>query len=343
MLSKIEKYIAWLLPPVLGGSFYLMMYISSHFEEEVFLWEVILFFTLDIALLAFLVRRYLDYRQKKLNKQALGINSFVIAMVIVIVVQMIIYVGLKQLLIVYTQQDDYISIRHLALSFAQAFLFGLIIVGIQFLVQYIKAWNLAQIQKERLEKENAKARLGALKAQLNPHFLFNNFNTLNGLIHENPEEASEFLVELSELYRSVLKLSNHEIILLKEEMNIINHFNFLMKKRFGDNYQCQVDLTDKLLQDYYVPPLAIQMLLENVIKHNRIDDLHHLVCSIKKEGEYLVIENEISLKTQQQASSGLGLENLKSRYEMLSDLPMKIEKTNQFFKVSIPLIQVDQF
>jgi len=208
------------------------------------------------------------------------------------------------------------------------------------MIYFFKGWNESNIRSEQLEKENTRARLESLKLQLNPHFLFNNFNTLDGLIHENQAEASAFLMELAALYRSILKYADEEIIPLEKEIELVQHFNYLMEKRFGKNFICEINLPKESLQKYHVPPMSIQLLLENVVKHNRIEDAYPLICTIRKEDEYLVVENKLAPKKQVQKSSGIGLENLKSRYKLLSNELIKIEKDQQIFKVSIPLISL---
>lgn len=338
MLQQLKRYINWLLPPILGGSLYMIIFIAGQFDPEIFSWSVVVFEILIIGLLFFLVRKFLDSRYRKEGAKMLNWINFLIAFAIVLSTWFGLYILIKILLIVFTPQDDSISIWHIVLSLAQAVIVGITLVGIQFMWLFFEGWNKSNLRAAQLEKENAKARLASLKLQLNPHFLFNNFHTLDGLIHENQSEASSFLMELAALYRSILKYSDDEIILLEKEIELVRHFNFLMEKRFSKSYHCKIEVSEKVKQNFYVPPLAIQMLLENAVKHNRIDNGNPLKCVIEKEGDFIVVKNNLAPKTQIQKASGIGLKNLKRRYKMLSDLPIKIEKSSKEFKVFIPLI-----
>ena len=340
MLQRFQNYMNWLLPPILGGSLYCIIFIAGHFEPEIFSWKVILFGTLEIAFLFFLVRKFLNYQFRKQDLGVLNWKNFLIAFLIVQIVNLSIYILWKSYLIISGPQSDSISSTHLLMTAAQGVVYGLILVGTHFMFLFFKGWSESKVRAEQLEKENTKAKLASLKLQLNPHFLFNNFYTLDGLIHENQKEASSFLMELSGLYRSILKYSDDEIIPLQKELELVNHFNFLMEKRFGENYKCDVHLPENIKDEYFVPPLSIQLLLENAVKHNRIDDVHPLECNIFEDGEYLVIKNKLVPKIQVQKSSGIGLGNLKLRYQLLSDLPIVIEEGSGKFVVKIPLLRI---
>lgn len=340
MLQKIQNYINWILPPVLGGSLYCIIYIAGHFEPEIFSWNVIIFGAVEIAFLFFLVRRFLNYRFQKEGVRILNFKNFLMTFAIVQIFHLGIYVCFKYLLIIIAPQDDSISWVHLLLTGSLGIVYGIILVGTQLMLLFFKGWNESKIREEQLEKENTKAKLASLKLQLNPHFLFNNFHTLDGLIHEDQKEASSFLMELSGLYRSILRYSDDEIILLEKELELVKHFNFLMEKRFSENFYCEILLSTEVKDNFFVPPMSIQLLLENVVKHNRIDKENPLKCSISKEGDYVVVKNKLAPKRQVQKSSGIGLENLKLRYELLSDLPVVIEDGGGEFIVKIPLLDV---
>jgi len=341
MIQKIQTYINWLVPILLGSSLYCIIYIAGHFEPEIFSWGVLLGSIIIIAILFFLVRKFLNTRFQKEREQILNWKNFLLTFLIVQIVYLFIYFIIKTLLIQFTPQTGMIGKWHLLLVAAQGIILGLILVGIQLMILFFKGWNESKLQIEQFEKETTKARLASLKLQLNPHFLFNNFHTLNGLIHENQEEASGFLMELANLYRSILTYSANEVISLQQELGLVQHFNFLMNKRFAANYQCIIHIKEQSKQKYYLPPLSIQLLLENAVKHNRIDDEHPLICTITEDGPFLEVVNKISPKVQKQLTSGIGIENLKMRYQLLSDLPISVLHAREKFSVKIPLLKVE--
>jgi len=246
----------------------------------------------------------LNTRFQKEREQILNWKNFLLTFLIVQIVYLFIYFIIKTLLIQFTPQTGMIGKWHLLLVAAQGIILGLILVGIQLMILFFKGWNESKLQIEQFEKETTKARLA-------------------GLIHENQEEASGFLMELANLYRSILTYSANEVISLQQELGLVQHFNFLMNKRFAANYQCIIHIKEQSKQKYYLPPLSIQLLLENAVKHNRIDDEHPLICTITEDGPFLEVVNKISPKVQKQLTSGIGIENLKMRYQLLSDLPIR--------------------
>lgn len=202
-------------------------------------------------------------------------------------------------------------------------------------------WYLIQRREERLQKESlllkdkVESQYEALKSQINPHFLFNSFNTLVTLIEEKSETAVTYVEKLADFYRSILQHRVKDTISLKEEMTIVKDYQFLLSQRYLDNLQLKIG---KLTENAAVPPLAIQMLIENAVKHNVISKQRPLVINIYEEGNYLVVENEIQPKFTHLPSTGFGLQNIKSRYALLSAKPVVIQKGDLLFKVYLPLI-----
>ena len=339
-LSRLQQYINWILPIILSVSIYTIIYISGHFEPEIFSFQIIITYAILIAFAFFLIRKYLAYVYKITGVNALNWTTFIKALLIVIVVIISLLSINKLLLIALSPQSGSIDTRHISVYFAQSTIFAFAIVGIQYMLLYFEAWNKSNLRSERLVKENTKARIESLKLQLSPHFLFNNLNTLDGLIQENQKEASTFLLELSSLYRGILKHVDEEIIPLKDEVALTHHFIFLMKKRFGENFNCKIDISKSSLQSFYVPPMSIQLLIENAIKHNKIDDVQPLDCSVKQKDNFLIIQNTLNPKQQKQKTSGIGLKNLKSRYKLLSDELVSVEQRSNKYTVSIPLLKV---
>jgi len=199
-------------------------------------------------------------------------------------------------------------------------------------------WRMAAIDAERLKKESVEAQYNNLKNQVNPHFLFNSLNALTNLVYQDQDKAVKFIKQLSDVYRYVLDSRDKEAVPLEEEMKFIEAYAYLQQIRFGDKLKIEIDLeTVKCL----VAPLALQMLVENAIKHNEISKEHPLLIRIYKRDQNLVVENTLRRKSVLvEESSGLGLENIKKRYEFLSKSRVEVKEAEGKFMVTIPMIEL---
>ncbi len=186
------------------------------------------------------------------------------------------------------------------------------------------------------ENQLSKYRYDTLKSQLNPHFLFNSLNTLSGLIYMDTERADDFIHRLSSIYRYVLDVQNVEVVTTETEMKFVNDFLYLNNIRFDNQIRTTIDVVDS---DTYVVPMAIQLLIENVIKHNSISGTSPLQISITTKNDYLVVKNNIQLKLEKEPSHQIGLANLRERYSALTDRAIDVEETTESFSVRIPLLK----
>lgn len=214
-------------------------------------------------------------------------------------------------------------------------LIELIIIGL--LLVNRSALNALRIQKEaaRLRDENNQARYIALQNQLNPHFLFNSLNTLIAEIEYDPRNAIHFTRNLSDVYRYVLQCQHKPLVTLHEELEFMQAYIFLHKVRLGDyikmNYLIGEEYKDTLL-----PPLTLQLLIENVIKHNSISSSKPVYITLRIENEHLIVTNTVQLK-KSQIPSGTGLQNLANRYLLILNKPIEIIRTKELFTVKLPL------
>jgi len=192
-------------------------------------------------------------------------------------------------------------------------------------------------EKENLKRESLNAQLDALRTQVNPHFLFNNLNTLVSLIPENPTHAIDFVQQLSKLYRHILEVKDEQSILLRDELAVLKAYAFLLQTRFGNNLEVNIDVPEEKLNQRIVP-LSLQLLMENAIKHNIVSADKPLQINIFSENGSLVIDNNLQMKKQVFESTGIGLNNIRNRYKLISDQPVKVTETATNFRVSIPLI-----
>lgn len=209
---------------------------------------------------------------------------------------------------------------------------------------FLLGWREATVRVERLEKETAVARLDSLRRQVDPHFLFNSLNALTSLVEENdPARAVRFIRQLSQVYRYVLDSESQELVPLAEELKFAESYLYLQKTRLGDALAVEMDLPPAAVAPYYVPPLALQLLLENVLKHNtayQADPLH-LRVSLDATAHTLTVRNtRRPRRLAPGESSGRGLANLAARYAFLTDKPVVSGEENGEFVVTLPLLVV---
>jgi two-component system, LytTR family, sensor kinase len=197
-----------------------------------------------------------------------------------------------------------------------------------------------ETKAQRLEKENAQAQLAALKNQVNPHFLFNSLSILSSLVQLDPDLSEKFIDQLSRAYRYILEQKDNERILLKTELDFIQSYTFLLKIRFDEKFDLQLNVPHDLRTRFSVAPLTLQLLVENAVKHNRMSAREPLTVTVLVEGDCLVVSNPIQLRPQAELSStGVGLENIINRYALLTDRPVWIGEQDGAFVVKIPLLQ----
>jgi two-component system, LytTR family, sensor kinase len=219
-------------------------------------------------------------------------------------------------------------------------LYGLAVTGVNavfFTKYFIGRWKDSLIRAERLEKEKSQVQFDNLKNQLNPHFLFNALTSLNSLITENPVLASQFLQQMSKVYRYVLQNKDRNFVSLQTELDFISNYVFLVETRFAGALKIQFTIPDSLKEKAIVP-VTLQILIENALKHNVTDVHRPLHIDILTSGDYLVVSNNLQIKTKVETSNKQGLENLKSLYRFLTDEPVIIEQGEQLFSVKVPLL-----
>jgi LytS/YehU family sensor histidine kinase len=192
-------------------------------------------------------------------------------------------------------------------------------------------------EKEMLKRESLQAQVNALKIQVNPHFLFNTLNTLAAVIPENPQQAVDFVQQLSKVYRHILEVKDEPSILLKEELEVLEAYAFLLKTRHGNNLDITVRVGREQLGQRIVP-LSLQILMENAIKHNIVSAARPLRIEIFAEPDTLVMTNNLQRKHQSIESTGIGLDNIRNRYRLLGAPPVEVEEGAERFVVRIPLL-----
>ena len=206
-----------------------------------------------------------------------------------------------------------------------------------FLKYFIGRWKESIRQTERLEKEKAQVQFDNLKNQLNPHFLFNALTSLNSLISENQQLASQFLQHMSKVYRYVLQNKDKNFVSLHTELDFVKNYVFLAETRFGGALRIKFEIGE-VAHEQAIVPVTLQILIENAIKHNIVDQERPLHIDVFTSGDYLVISNNLQIRKTVETSNKLGLENLKSLYKFLTDRPLIVEELDDRFNVKVPLI-----
>ena len=211
---------------------------------------------------------------------------------------------------------------------------GVLVILIYLLVRY-REKKLRKIEQEKKEKVEFEFQL--LKNQVNPHFLFNSFSTLMALIEEQPRQAIEYTEKLSDFFRKILQLKDEEVIPLKEELIIIEDYFFLLKKRFGDNIDLEINIAEELMKSF-IPPMTLQILIENAVKHNVISKDKPLKIKIYSAKNEIIAENNLQPKKTREVSTGIGLENISKRYRLKTNKEPEIIMTDELFRVTLPVI-----
>ena len=209
--------------------------------------------------------------------------------------------------------------------------------GVLLSVLAMKKFYTSQQDILNLEKANAEGNLKVLSNQIAPHFLFNNLNVLQSLIQSNPNQATEFVKHLSAIYRYLIKHKDEEVVNVQEELNFASDYIYLLNQRFGNAYVFETVINNKIALTKLVPSCCLQVLLENIVKHNQGNEQNPLITSIFINENEIVIQNKVRPKINQNDFSGTGLQNLNERYQLLSNQSIVIEKSENF-KVILPLI-----
>ena len=197
--------------------------------------------------------------------------------------------------------------------------------------------NKLLVQAERQKKENIISQFETLKNQVNPHFLFNSLNALSMLVLEDSKKAEQFIHKLTKVYRYVLDYRDLNVIPLGEEIHFLDNYLFLQKIRFEAGLDVEIQVSPDVLS-LQVPPLSLQLLVENAIKHNIISQSQPLHLQIFSDEKELVVKNNLQLRSEKEDSTGIGLENLKRRYSLLSKQTPTFTEEGEYYQARIPLL-----
>lgn len=196
------------------------------------------------------------------------------------------------------------------------------------------------VRNAQLERAKVQAELEALKNQIDPHFIFNSLNTLSHLIEEKPSKAKQFNDHLADVYRYILQNKSRDLVFLSEEINFITDYFSLLKIRFENAVQLTIDVRKEQFDKYLIPPISLQVLIENAIKHNEFSESNPLNISISFHDGELMVRNATNKKLVRKPSSKIGLQNLNERYKLTTDKAIVVFDQHVEFIVKLPVLSI---
>jgi two-component system, LytTR family, sensor kinase len=214
-----------------------------------------------------------------------------------------------------------------------SFVISLIFTSIGFFF----AWKQSFIQAEKLKVEMMAYKYESLRNQINPHFLFNSLNVLSDLVYDDQTMAVKFIRQLSDLFRYVLDSRDKELVPLRDELEFIRSFTFLLKTRFEEKLKIEIDVQAN--PEEYIVPMTLQLLIENAVKHNEVSEAFPLRISVRKVNDCLEVENNLQPKSAGDDSKKTGLKNITQQFAFFSEKPIKIITSDDHYLVRIPILK----
>lgn len=204
----------------------------------------------------------------------------------------------------------------------------------------VKESENEMLRNEQLERAKAQAELEILKSQIDPHFIFNSLNTLSHLIEEKPAKAKLFNDHLADVYRYILQHKERELVLLRDEMHFLYNYFSLLCIRFENAVQLRSEIDESQYEAWLIPPISLQLLAENAIKHNEFSDSNPLVIYVQQKEGSLTVSNRLNGKELRKESSKMGLNNLNERYKLITRKEITVAATADIFVVQLPLLKM---
>lgn len=341
LLKRTEWLARLLVPPVIAGLILAGIYVAALFEQapgwSLTMLAVVVAQAYVLAEGVRLISRQLGRRMpwvshwgKRIGAQLAASLAFACGYLLVL------YVPLK-LYEIAQGSDDQLAWPHLAFTLLVALAFGISFALLQLVFDLAHAWQQSQLEAEALRRASIRAQLDALKAQINPHFFFNSLNVLYGLIEEDAPRAQALVLELSDVFRYVLQHGEQDLVPARAELEFVDACVRVLRARHGDALQLQAPAADEL-DDAELPPMSLQLLVENAVRHNQLDPAAPLTLSITRCGSMLRVSNPIRPRRGTAAGAGIGLSNLAARYQLLG-AELQFQQENGEFVVHLPLLR----
>lgn len=337
---KIFRLSLWqLLIPVISGVIIALFSYPRGFLSARFI-PFLLIYSLCLGVPCMKIYEYIEWKLERHFPWLMKPNKrFFLSVFLELTVGILILFVINWFIFVVIQKQE-ISLLISKTSEGLKYLIFLTIAGILIINSYhfFRSWKQAAVNEEKLKREKLAIEYEALKNQVNPHFLFNSFTALSSLVYKDQEKAVAFIQELSNVFRYVLESREKEVVDFSTEKKFLESVLYLNQIRYENSLQVVINLSGAT--DKYIIPMALQMLLENAIKHNTISADKPLKVEIFEEESYIVVKNNLQPKKSEIVTNKIGLENIKSRYKYLSDKEVQVEKSNEEFKVKIPVLSL---
>lgn len=234
----------------------------------------------------------------------------------------------------YKSFDDFLA-KELTISTVLTVIVVSIVEGVFF----FKEWQKNLVLTEKLQKEAMQSQLEVLKNQVNPHFLFNSLNVLSSLVYSNPSKAEQFIEKFASVYRYILNIQGKMVVPLKDELDFLKSYLYLQKIRFNEGLIVNINI-DEAMKVLYLPPLCLQQLVENAIKHNIVGKERPLTINVYNETTNLYVVNNLQKREEPLSSTGVGLKNLTERYFHFANVKPEFMEKDHNFVAMTPLLKM---
>lgn len=316
-------------------------FITNTFTQSSGLWFAInglleVFITFSISIILFWINFYI-LKPLQNNRKITWINfctAFLVSFIVVLFLSHYLF-ALKRAIVPKISIE---LIRNENIFLTKDFFLALVVIICISVIRLISQNQKNVLEIQSLKIENLQRQFDALKTQVSPHFLFNSLSSLKTLINESPDVAQEYLNHLSSVLRYTLQANENRLVSLSEELKFVESYFFLSKLRFTKNIQLKETICGKYTE-LKLPPLALQILLENAIRHNEISKRNPMEILITTtDTQTLVVSNTLNMKISPEPGAGVGLVNLSNQYRILGNQEITIRKNDQMFSVEIPLL-----
>ena len=225
-------------------------------------------------------------------------------------------------------------------SLPYTILISFVISLIFYALGFFREWKQSFIQAEKLKVEMLAYKYESLRNQINPHFLFNSMNVLSDLVYDDQAMAVKFIQQMSDLFRYVLDSRDKELVPLRDELEFISSYAFMLKTRFEEKLKIDIDM--EVGPEDYIVPMTLQLLIENAVKHNEVSEAYPLRISIHRKGDFLEVENNLQPKNVGDDSKKTGLKNITQQFAFFSEKPIKIITSDERYLVRVPILKALQ-
>jgi len=343
-MEKIRKLLCplsitqFILANFLMGTAIVLIFMNSAFQSyQKFLVGLVWAFIICITqwsgpvIINYIIDKRIKWIEQPILRSIVGVISMVIYSIVAFTaVQFIMLYILYRI----SPVDAWQSVSHsIIIALVISLLMSLTFTAIGF----FKAWKRALLHEQQLKAEMMAYKYESLRNQINPHFLFNSFNVLSDLVYADQATAVKFIQQMSDLFRYVLDSRDKELVPLKDELEFMHSFIYLLKTRFEDKLNISIDLQPG--QEEFIVPMALQLLVENAVKHNEISEAYPLHISIRKKDDYLEVENTLQIKNVGDDSKSTGLKNIEQQFRFFTEKEIEISNTGEKFLVRIPILK----